>query len=160
MVVQCPRCETGRLLGQEELSDVPHVVVQCSKCQGSFVVRASDLVANETSTVVGVQTKLPAEKRVSLVVIKGLAKGKNFRLAKPEVSIGRVGADVIIEDPEVSSRHCALEVRGTSGVVTDLGSRNGTFVDETRINRCQLEHLGEFRIGGTTIMFTVTDELE
>ncbi len=40
----------------------------------------------------------------------------------------------------------------------DLGSANGTFVDEQKIQTCKLEHLSEFRIGATTLMFTVTDK--
>ena len=156
MVVQCPQCGAGRFLGEQEVSDLTQLVVQCSKCHASFVVKATDFVSQETSTRVGVQPNLPTDKRVSLVVTDGVLKGKIFRLTKAEVCIGRVGTDIEINDPEISGRHCVVEVLGSSGVVTDLGSSNGTFVGEVRVNRSQLEHLGEFRIGRTTIMFTVT----
>jgi len=58
----------------------------------------------------------------------------------------------------VSRKHCAVEVHGTTAVMMDLGSGNGTFVDEQQVQTCKLEHLSEFRIGSTTLMFSITDK--
>jgi len=38
----------------------------------------------------------------------------------------------------------------------DLGSTNGIFVGNEQVKTALLEHLSEFRIGATTLMFTVT----
>jgi hypothetical protein len=52
-----------------------------------------------------------------------------------ELTIGREGADLTLaDDDEVSRDHAALRALPDGGVeVRDLGSRNGTFVDGTRI---------------------------
>jgi len=49
-------------------------------------------------------------------------------------SIGREsGNTVIINDPEVSRRHVKLTLQGESYVIEDLGSTNGTFVNQARL---------------------------
>jgi putative nucleotidyltransferase with HDIG domain len=50
------------------------------------------------------------------------------------VTVGRVPqCDVFVEDQAVSRRHCTIEARGRELLVTDLGSSNGTFVNERAI---------------------------
>src|SRR5579863_3680225 len=41
--------------------------------------------------------------------------------------------DVQIADPKVSSRHCALRISGSGYLLTDLNSRNGTWVNGERV---------------------------
>ncbi len=53
------------------------------------------------------------------------------------VKIGRANSnDCVLTNPSVSSSHAILnlDASGTSGVLTDLGSTNGTFVNGRRIN--------------------------
>lgn len=61
-------------------------------------------------------------------------------------------------DPEVSRKHCVLEVYDSTATLTDLGTTNGTFMEGKRIQSCQLKHLSKLRIGATTLLFTVTDK--
>ena len=60
-------------------------------------------------------------------------EGRN-RPATPGMTIGRAGCDVDLSDPDVSRRHAV--VRGVDGglAVEDLGSKNGTFVNDSRIS--------------------------
>lgn len=54
------------------------------------------------------------------------------------LTVGRLpDCDVIIDDPSVSKRHASLKWDAKKGVCTlhDLGSSNGTFVDEARVGR-------------------------
>ncbi|MBI2816264.1 MAG: FHA domain-containing protein [Acidobacteria bacterium] len=141
------------------------IKIECMKCHTPFLAsfRAHSDIAtapqnHELATVVNGQSKLPPGKRVSLVVIDGPVKGQSFRLSKPAVTIGRVGTDIVVNDPEVSGSHCALEVHGSYGVLVDTGSTNGTFIDEQPIQRQRLEHLGEFRVGKTRMLFVVAEE--
>jgi len=97
---------------------------------------------------------LASDKVISLVVIDGPLKGRVFPLTKPKVLLGRSEADIVLEDSEISRKHCALEVHGTSAVLADLGSTNGTFVDDERIETHQLQHMSEFRLGSTVMMFS------
>ncbi|MCI0422093.1 MAG: zinc-ribbon domain-containing protein [Acidobacteria bacterium] len=97
---------------------------------------------------------LDSDKVVSLVVIDGPMKGQVFPVIKPRVLLGRAEADIVLEDSEISRKHCALEVHGTSAVLADLGSTNGTYVDDERIETHQLQHMSEFRLGSTVVMFS------
>jgi S-DNA-T family DNA segregation ATPase FtsK/SpoIIIE len=101
------------------------------------------------------QPRMPQRRRVSLLVISGPLKGKSFPIEKPQVLLGRSGADIVVPDALVSRSHCVLEVHGKRALLVDLDSANGSFVDERKIASCELEHLSEFRIGNTTLMFAV-----
>jgi predicted Zn finger-like uncharacterized protein len=97
---------------------------------------------------------LDQNKVISLVVLDGPLKGQVFPVTKPKLLLGRSDGDIILEDPEISRKHCAIEVHGTSAVLADLGSTNGTFVDDERIDTHQLLHMSEFRLGSTVVMFS------
>lgn len=98
--------------------------------------------------------RLDRDKVVSLVVIDGPLKGQVFPVVKPRVLLGRCEADIVLDDSEISRKHCALEVHGTSAVLADLGSTNGTFVDDEKIETHELQHMSEFRLGSTVMMFS------
>lgn len=69
----------------------------------------------------------------TLRIISGPAAGTAL-LVEEEIVIGREGADVIIEDGELSRRHAAVRPAEGGVVVEDLGSMNGTFVNGRRIS--------------------------
>jgi predicted component of type VI protein secretion system len=69
-----------------------------------------------------------------LVMRTGPTPGKSFPLDVPELTIGRDLANkIVINDPEISRRHCRLFLQGTSYLIEDLGSTNGTSVNGQRI---------------------------
>ena len=72
-------------------------------------------------------------------------------VVRDELVIGRDGCDVNLADPLVSRRHAELASDGKGGLlITDLGSSNGTFVNETPITtERQLAAGEEVRIGDT-----------
>ena len=104
---------------------------------------------------------LPSDKRVSLAVLSGATQGNVFALSRPTALIGRsggrAGADIELEDPEVSRAHAVVECRGSRVVVRDLGSTNGTFVDDQRVEERELEDKSEFRVGGTRLMLILSE---
>jgi pSer/pThr/pTyr-binding forkhead associated (FHA) protein len=55
------------------------------------------------------------------------------RPAKAGTTIGRADSDVELNDPDVSRRHAVIRRVDAGVAVEDLGSTNGTFVNETRI---------------------------
>ena len=104
--------------------------------------------------------QLPAGKRLSLAVINGPDAGNVFRIEKPRITIGRTGADLALNDTEVSRIHAAIEIRDLTYVLEDMKSTNGTLVEEQKISgRVELMNQGEFQIGGTTIMLIVTEDV-
>lgn len=101
------------------------------------------------------EPELPRNKSVSLLVTDGASKGMSFPIQKPQVVIGRTTGDIVIADSQISSMHCVVEVHGPSALLVDLDSGNGTFVNGKKIASCELDHMSEFQIGKTTVMFVV-----
>jgi hypothetical protein len=68
-----------------------------------------------------------------LLVVGGEVKTKEVRLRLPSV-IGRGrGSNIVLPHPLVSRKHCELCLVGDKIVVRDLGSLNGTYVNNERI---------------------------
>lgn len=88
-----------------------------------------------------------------LTAIDGPDKGLTVTVdgAGPSrILIGQSPAcEVRLIDREASRRHVALEVIGTRLRVTDLGSRNGTYVERLSIGEANLVGGETLRIGGT-----------
>jgi predicted Zn finger-like uncharacterized protein len=103
---------------------------------------------------------LPADKVISISVIAGAAKGLVHKMSKPRVVIGRSGCDVAVKDPEVSRNHCSIEVKGDVVRLRDLDSTNGIYIEDERVRNAELQHLSEFRIGGTTVLVQITPKHE
>jgi len=101
---------------------------------------------------------LPAGMRVSLAVLEGKEAGRVIRIEGASVIIGRHGADVLIDDPEVSRHHARLDIHASRGVIRDLGSTNGVFVNDRKVSEAEIENRGEFRVGGTKLMLILTEE--
>ncbi|MBS1249573.1 MAG: Oxoglutarate dehydrogenase inhibitor [Chloroflexi bacterium] len=88
-------------------------------------------------------------KTFKLTVNKGPHLGKTFELAKEKVTIGRdSAADVTFDIAEVSRSHAAITRRGDEYFIADLGSTNGTYINQKRIT-------GQQRLqSGDTIMLS------
>jgi predicted Zn finger-like uncharacterized protein len=99
---------------------------------------------------------LPADAKLSLAVIAGPAAGTIYPIEKPRIVIGRQDADFVLEDPEISRHHSAIEVAGELVTLVDLDSTNGTFIGEQAIRDAPLSNQQEFSIGGSTLMLIVT----
>jgi hypothetical protein len=71
------------------------------------------------------------------------------------ITIGRSdGADLSIVDAFVSHMHARILRRGTYHFVEDLGSTNGTFLNDLRVERdAQLKVHDTLRIGQTTLRY-------
>ncbi|MGZ8667566.1 MAG: FHA domain-containing protein, partial [Solirubrobacterales bacterium] len=83
----------------------------------------------------GVTRMASAPAPIILTGSSGPGAGKEVALEGDAVVIGREpGCDLVLDDDEVSRRHA--EIRRTAGgaEIRDLGSRNGTWVDGTRIS--------------------------
>ena len=70
-----------------------------------------------------------------LVMRVGPSPGKTYPLTLNEIIIGRdISCDIVINDAEISRNHCKLVLQGDSYWVEDLGSTNGTHVDDRRVS--------------------------
>jgi len=68
--------------------------------------------------------------------------------------IGRLhGSEVEIEDPGASRRHAEIRKDGDRFLVVDLGSTNGTLVNDSPVSEQTLEDGDRITIGRTVIEF-------
>jgi pSer/pThr/pTyr-binding forkhead associated (FHA) protein len=93
--------------------------------------------------------ELPVSERVRLEMVFGFAQGTQFEIVKSLTTIGRKGggADIEIDDAEVSRSHCAIEVRRDGILLHDLRSTNGTYLRGSPVTVVRLAPLSTFRIG-------------
>jgi pSer/pThr/pTyr-binding forkhead associated (FHA) protein len=69
--------------------------------------------------------------------------------------VGRGDADVVIDDPFASDRHLRLDVDTGRLAVEDLGSTNGTLVNDVVIHQRTIVARGDrIRVGTTTLEVT------
>jgi sigma-B regulation protein RsbU (phosphoserine phosphatase) len=90
----------------------------------------------------------------SLVAIGGPSAGKRYPL-EGECVLGRsFNSDIYIGDLNVSRRHARISSTATGGhVVEDLGSGNGTFVNNKLVKRHALTARDVVRIGGSEFRY-------
>ena len=70
----------------------------------------------------------------SLLVRNGPLKGKRLPVKVPIVNVGRADYnDVVLPDPSVSTSHAKLQRRDDVWVLSDVGSTNGSFVENERV---------------------------
>jgi transcriptional regulator with GAF, ATPase, and Fis domain len=67
-------------------------------------------------------------------------------------------APLVVADPKVSRLHAELTVDDRGVWLRDLGSSNGTWLGEVRVERVQLERDARFRVGATTLELTFEAE--
>lgn len=95
--------------------------------------------------------------------VEGVVTNK-FDIAQSALKFGRTADNhVQIDDLAVSNEHAQIICEtNDSGEVTylleDLGSTNGSFINETKIEKQQLHHKDSLRIGWN--IFTFIDENE
>ena len=170
MQCACTHCGTEHVLKDSDVGAHPKVQFHCARCGMKTIVDTKrspnatmvisplpsfargDAPGNSGSLIHQDHgAKLPATHNVILTIISGPGKGAAHKVAKPRVVVGREGADIALQDPEVSRHHCVIEVRDTYVHLRDLDSTNGTFFEEERARAALLADGAEFRIGETVL---------
>lgn len=83
-----------------------------------------------------------------------LPNGERFVLGETIVTIGRMPESVItLEDPNVSRNHAEIRPAGSTFVLADVGSTNGTRINGVKISERVLEDGDEMTFGATTFRF-------
>lgn len=180
MIVQCPSCPKRYKLEDAHFRGRDNYEFRCTGCGAAVkATRDAQPAAAEPepppstqklqrveSTSAGTDVpdahllQMPAGKHISLAVLQGPEQGTIYPITKAVVVIGRSDADIVLNDSEVSRRHAQVEVKGGVIVLRDLKSTNGTYLNEQNVTASELEPNTEFRVGGTTFMLIVTEELE
>ncbi|HEY1585913.1 MAG TPA: FHA domain-containing protein, partial [Polyangia bacterium] len=93
---------------------------------------------------------------------KLLYRDGNGRDASVDIAAGGAflgrGADCAVrtDDAMVSRKNCKISFAGDRWVVEDLGSSNGTFVNEVRVQKQALNHADVIRCGTLQVRFVET----
>jgi FHA domain-containing protein len=79
--------------------------------------------------------------------------GTRHQISRPTLVLGRsTEADVRIDDPGVSRRHCEIQATQPA-TVRDLGSTNGIVVDGQHTKRATLRDGSRIVVGNTTVIY-------
>ncbi len=93
-----------------------------------------------------------------LIVISGAPEGTTFPLSEAEVTIGRDFDNVIcLPDRSVSRHHCTIKKDGDHPRLSDLGSRNSTFVNGIPVKQHILRTGDHIRVGDTLFLYLIED---
>ncbi len=118
--------------------------------------RGDLIVSAELSEAPGPQTaERPASAATgpaARLVLEG--EGEEWRLDSERSVIGRLsGSEVEIQDPGASRRHAEIRREGEDYVVADLGSTNGTLLNDAPVSESTLEDGDRITIGRTVLEF-------
>ena len=109
------------------------------ECEASFVEGEEELAPQ------------PAVGERGTIVLAG---GRSVPLTEPEVTIGRLPeCDIVVEDPGASRQHARIRRTDGGFVLVDLGSTNGTLVNDLPIREHVLENGDRITIGETVLEF-------
>jgi len=165
MEVECVAC--GRLNPVPAATSGHEVSVICRDCGAQFEVpipldtgaEAVSPSQSPSETVILDSKASLASPRLSTVVqgfltLVGAMPGEDrFQLVKTRTVVGRKGADIVIDDSALSSHHFEVEARGDEFFIRDLGSTNGTLVNDTTVRVAQLADGDTIRAGQTKLIF-------
>ena len=115
----------------------------------------------EAKTIVITQTK-DREKAIGprLICTSASGESKIFPLKETKLVIGRsVEADLYLQDPLVSRKHCVIEKRDNEFLVRNVSTTNPLLLNEVTIAEKRLYTGDQLKIGNTTLAF-ISDRTE
>jgi two-component system, cell cycle response regulator len=119
-------------------------------------IRAKTVVTNINRI-----TEHPPTKEACLVVIYGPDLGRKYSLETPSVTLGRSNkCDIQIDQESVSRAHSKVINAGRSVRIRDLGSTNGTYVNDELVEERPLTDGDFIKIGRTIFKFLSGGNIE
>jgi pSer/pThr/pTyr-binding forkhead associated (FHA) protein len=113
----------------------------------------------DTALLSAVSPTATVDRLVSVVVMSSEGVVSVHRAGAPIV-VGRdTACDLVLADDATSRRHARLTPHATGIEVTDLDSRNGTFVNGHPVRRAAAQPGGLIRIGSFLLLVVQLDEV-
>jgi diguanylate cyclase (GGDEF)-like protein len=104
------------------------------------------------------------EQEACLIIIRGQPQGSRFFLTQNEMTLGRdATADITVADQGISRKHGKFTKANGKVNYTDLGSVNGTFINDRKLNAQEVVQLAKedmIKIGNTILKYLPAGELE
>ncbi len=95
-----------------------------------------------------------------ILIRKNQVLGKHLIPHSWELTIGRNSQNqIVIDHMSVSGRHAKIMRRGDELILTDLGSTNGTFVNNERVCEARLAHQDWITVGNHVLIVDLYESL-
>jgi hypothetical protein len=109
----------------------------------------------ESSFVEGEEELAPlVAGQATLTLLEGGRPSRTYALAKPVVTLGRLPeSDVVVTDPGASRQHARIGNVNGEFVLSDLGSTNGTLVNDREVQEHVLVDGDRITIGEAVLEF-------
>jgi len=118
-------------------------------------------IPSETMTI---RRELACSTTPVLIVIRGAIQGKKYPLeGQTTFLLGRdPSADIRFDDANVSRQHLEITIDGEQAFVTDLKSRNGTFLNDepVGVDKVALGKEDMIKLGSTILKYLPAGEFE
>ena len=123
-----------------------------SSPQSALNALLSSLVDADKSAVEAVLSGDPDKAMV--VVHRGANKGSRYLISEERTSIGRSPeSEIFLDDVTVSRSHAVIERNGSAFALNDLGSLNGTYINNQSLKTAPLTCGDEIQIGKFHLIF-------
>lgn len=99
-------------------------------------------------------------KEAALIIIYGKELGRKHKLGDTTILGRSVKCHIQIDEDSVSRNHCRIKFTGRSYVIKDLGSTNGTYVNDEMVDEIVLKDGDLIKIGGCVIKFLSGSNIE
>lgn len=104
------------------------------------------------------------EQEACLIIIRGSPQGHRYFLTQEEMVIGRdAAAEISLLDQSISRRHAKVIKRGEQVFLMDLGSANGTLINDKKLAPNEEQPLSKedmIKLGNSILKFLPRGELE
>ncbi|HJQ25800.1 MAG TPA: DUF3616 domain-containing protein [Blastocatellia bacterium] len=114
---------------------------------------------DEATTETTVPAPTDSAPRARLYILLATGDAYERELAQAETQIGKGPRnDLVLADPAVSSAHAVIRAEGDQYSISDIGSRNGTFVNGQRLTETQrLQHGDVIGLGLSKLTFRMAN---
>jgi diguanylate cyclase (GGDEF)-like protein len=112
-----------------------------------------------TEIASGTKPKRPGDACV--IVIYGPELGKRMELGSAPFEIGRsAGNDLFLDQESISRHHARITFDGTAFWIQDLGSTNGTYVNDEPVREQRLSDGDQMQVGRSILKFMTGENIE
>ena len=150
----CPNCGYQNPLGARFCSSCGAQLVERAVSEEATMIHDPAPAADAVDITAEELADMPEGTIGMFVVRQGPKKGSRIALDSDEVSIGRhPESDIFLDDVTVSRRHAVVTRAGNGFHVSDAGSLNGTYVNQSRVETAALNDGDEVQVGKFKLVY-------
>jgi transcriptional regulator with GAF, ATPase, and Fis domain len=117
-----------------------------------------DMATDDSRATLTIRGQTLFVRQMAVIVVDGPDQGVRVVSRSDELSIGTAdGNDLKLTDKTVSRHHCAVHADERGLLLVDLGSRNGTFVNDVEVVSGYVRDGARVRLGESTVQLQVLD---